>query len=450
MKTRMRKIYRFHLQETGVLTRMLVFPVLLVPCLLAAQPENQLRQRQPYTRQVTAVSRPDLEANQHIIHDTMSRVAVQVVRGDRVEVQNVSMSDFRLKEDENLAIVKSLEEVRSFESRGTVLLDGRRETIEGAVLPEIYFARIKRTPTGTFQPGGPASEPEQVVLQILVDTLPKLQYNVSNGAYEGSFFVTLLEDSKTNLVPKELEEPVKMQFSSVRAEFNPGFTAIQNTNLPSTAVHISDRSNENPVPIRIATTFNPNGYTTYLGKQPVIRIETPTRKMQGYGVQAIPVSISLQAYTGLDSVRVNLVAGKGSVEPDHIFLSSGRPGKVLLKSEGTGQATLTANAHLFTSDERIFNYVFPWMFILFSLVGGFLGALIKHLMKTERKNLPTTLLLGCLTGFIVGILYYVIGIKIFTFEFGQLYFEFAVLGLSFLGALFWDSIYGALAKLVVR
>jgi hypothetical protein len=330
------------------------------------------------------------------------------------------------------------------------MIDGSRSNLEGAVLPEIYFARIKRSPTGTIQPGEPASESDQVILQILVDTLPRLQYNASNGAYEGSFFVTLLEDSKTNLVPKELEEPVKMQFSSVRAEFNPGFTAIHNTNLPSTAVHISDRSNENPVPIRIATTFNPKGYTTYLGKQPVIRIETPTRKMQGYGVQAIPVSISLQAYTGVDSVRVNLVAGKGSVEPDHIFLSSSRPGKVLLKSEGTGQATLTANAHLFTSDERIFNYVFPWMFILFSLIGGFLGALVKHLMKTERNNLPPTLLLGCLTGFIVGILYYVIGIKIFTFEFGQLYFEFAVLGLSFLGALFWDSIYGALAKLVVR
>ncbi|MBE0662699.1 MAG: hypothetical protein IH597_09540 [Bacteroidales bacterium] len=450
MKTMIKEIFPIHFRVSCILARMLAFTALLIPCLLAAQPEHQLRQRQPYTRQATTVSRPDLEANQHIIKDTLSQVTVQVVRGDRVEVQNVSVSDFRLKQDENVAVIKSTDEIKGFESKGTVMIDGSRATLEGAVLPEIYFARIKRPPSETVHPEESPSEPEQVILQILVDTLPKLQYNASNGAYEGSFFVTLLEDSKTNLLPKELEEPVSMQFSSVRAEFNPGFTAIRNTNLPSTIVQISDKSNDNPVPIRIATSFNPQGYTTYLSKQAVVRIETPERNVQGYGVQAIPVSISLLSYTGLDSVRVNLVAGQGSVEPDHIFLSSGRSGKVLLKSEGIGQATLTANAHLFTSDERNFNFVFPWMFILFSVIGGFLGALVKYLMRSEHKNLPPTLLLGCLTGFIVGILYYVIGIKLFTFEFGQLYFEFAVLGLAFLGALFWDSIYGGLSKLVVR
>ncbi len=71
-------------------------------------------------------------------------------------------------------------------------------------------------------------------------------------------------------------------------------------------------------------------------------------------------------------------------------------------------------------------------------------------MKQERGKIFPALLLGCLTGFIVALLYWGLGLNVLNLELDRIYNEFAVMGLAILGALYWQSVYSGLSKLTAR
>lgn len=394
-----------------------------------------------------ARDRPNYSANKHIIEDTVSALRIQVFEENLVREVQQPLSSFQLRDNENIAVFKNRTRPGSFESRGAVVQDGRRENLKGFVLPEIYIARVKQIENVNDHPGDASSLPEQVILQVLVDTMPVLEYNRLNNRYEGIFSVALVDDSRINMTSLELEDPVPLQFSSARAEFVPSNERVDHTNRYNT-IRIEDRSDDNPVPVKIITDFNMEGYITHLAKIPSLRIETPSRPLQGFGVQAIPIRVSLQAYTGSDSVRVNLDTNLGSIETDHVYLKRDRPGTVILKSEGAGYAVVSAKAYGFTPDEREYIFAFPWVFIFVSVIGGFIGALVKHLMKQEKGKIGPAVLLGCLTGFIVALLYWGLGLNVLNLELDRIYNEFAVMGLAILGALYWQSVYSSLGKVI--
>jgi hypothetical protein len=412
--------------------------------LQAAQPQFQapVQQISPAMQ-----NRPNYKDNLHFIEDTTSQLTIQVFEGNRVREETRSLSGFRLKDGEDIAVVWDKAEMREVESKGAVIHEGREIKLQGVALPEIYMARVKST---TFAPAHGAPSTEQALLRVLVDTFPVLAYNERDNNYTGQFYVMLLDDSQEYLVTNELVSPVPFQFSSSLAVFDPQHASIGHTNMPTTSVKITDDSPYNPVPIKIMTSFNPQGYVTYLAKQALIRIETPPRSLQGFGVQAIPITITLHNYLPDDSVRINLVSTLGSISPDHIYVSRDKAAQALLKSEGTGSTTVRANADGFLAEEARFTFIFPWIFILLTLVGGVIGAILKHLLNPKEGKLSLRIVQGFLAGFFVGILYYVVGLNVFSFDFGRVYFEFAVLALAIMGALFWEKIYDGLAKVVAR
>jgi hypothetical protein len=416
-----------------------------------AQPHGQtINQRAAAHLEAAPVTwnRPDYNANRHIIEDTVSAVRIRVFEENQVREVQQPLSTFQLRSNENIAVFENKTQPGSFESKGTVVQDGRQENFKGFVLPEIYIARVKQV-EDTSQPGDVPSLPEQLILQVLVDTMPVLEYNKVSNRYEGIFSIALVDDSRINMTSMQLEEPVPLQFSSARAEFVPSSERVEHTNRYNT-IRIVDRSDNNPVPVKIITDFNMEGYITHLAKMPALKIETPSRALQGYGVQAIPVRLSLQAYTGSDSVMVNLHTNLGSIETGHVYLKRDKPGTVMLKSEGAGHAVVSATAFGFTSDEENYTFVRPWIFIFFSVIGGFTGALVKYLMRQEKGNIAPALLLGCLTGFIVAMLYWGLGLNVLNLELDRIYNEFAVMGLAILGALYWQSVYSGLSKLIVK
>lgn len=410
--------------------------------LQAAQPQFQapVQQISPAMQ-----NRPNYKDNLHFIEDTTAQLTIQVFEGNRVREETRSLSGFRLKDGEDIAVVRDKAEMREVESKGAVIHEGREIKLQGVALPEIYMARVKST---AFTPAHGAPPTEQALLRVLVDTFPVLAYNERDNNYVGQFYVMLLEDSKEHLYTNQLVSPIPFQFSSQLAVFEPQQATIGHTNMPTTGIRITDNSPYNPVPVKIMTSFNPQGYITYLAKQALIRIETPPRSLQGFGVQAIPVTISLHNYLWDDSVRINLVSTLGSINPDHIYVTRDKAAQALLKSEGTGSTTVKASATGFLTEESRFTFVFPWMFILLTLVGGVIGAILKHLLHPEEGKLALRIVQGFLAGFLVGILYYVVGLNVINFDFGRVYYEFAVLALAIIGALFWEQIYDKLAKIV--
>jgi hypothetical protein len=410
----------------------------------ALQPEHQapVQQVAPAVR-----NRPNYRDNLHFIEDTTTQVKIQRIEGNRVIEEARPLSGFQLKEGENIAVISDKAETQKIESKASVVQEGREIKLQGIALPEIYMARVKST---AFAPAHGDPPTEQALLRVLVDTFPVLAYNERDNNYTGQFYVMLLDDSQEYLVTNELVTPVPFQFSSSLAVFEPQQASIGHTNMPTTSVRITDGSPYNPVPVKIMTSFNPQGYITYLAKQALIRIETPPRSLQGFGVQAIPITVTLHNYLPDDSVRINLVSTLGSISPDYIYVSRDKAAQALLQSEGTGSTTVRASAAGFLTEEARFTFIFPWMFILLTLVGGVIGAILKHLLNPREGKLSLRIVQGFLAGFFVGILYYVVGLNVINFDFGRVYYEFAVIALAIIGALFWEQIYDKLAKIVAR
>lgn len=408
----------------------------------AAEPVvTEVPQISPATRYV----RPNLKENLHVIEDTMATVPIRVIENNQVKEINRPVSGFQLSEGQNLAVIMSRPVTEMVESKGSVEAQNQQIKLEGVALPEIYLARTLRRTTA---PGSSGVATEAAVLRVLVDTLPVLRFDPARQYYSGEFQVMLLEDSKQWLTTNQLVEAIPLQFSSSIADFEPAMIAINHTNVPTTTIRIVDHSPQNPVPVKIITRFNPYGYVTHLAKQALLRFDTEPGKIQGMGIQAAPVYISLQNYLGNDSVRVHFVASQGIVDPDTLYLTKDRAGKVLLKSQGTGQAKLTANAPGFMPETIIFRFEMPWMFVLLTLVGGVLGAILKYLMKPEKGKLLPGIAKGFLAGLVVGLLYYLTGFDVLNLNLGREYYEFAVILLALVGALFWEQVYDKLARLV--
>ena len=383
--------------------------------------------QQPYVRNMDVARRTELNYYQA---DT-----IMVLQEGRFQAVVEPLATYKLPPEVNTAMVKGAE-VRQFESKGLYQGKEGMQTLKGRVLDEIYISRIVGTET-------PAS------LELFVDTLDMLYYNPEQDAFEGVVSVVLLDDAQGVLSSRELVEPVYIEVNSgSRARVEPKSIRISHTNLPSTFFTVSDKSPQNLVPVNIKTAFNPKGYLKVMKKQPMLRIETPSKTIQGLGVQAIPVRIQVIGNSG--TVKVNIVTDKGTVEPDNLEITGDQGATVMLRSEGLGPCTFTISAAGFSEEKRMFNFTFPWKFIIFSFIGGLLGALVIYLMKKGKKNIRKVILLGLITGFIVAVLYYVLGIQLFSFKFNQNVNEFAVLGLGFLGALLWDKIYEMLSKSIAK
>lgn len=344
-------------------------------------------------------------------------------------------------------VVQSGEGTIPYEKK--IKLGGEGKHIKGVVLPELYVASIIDTAIPPKVAGNKSLNrglAKTVFFRILIDTIQPLIYNAATNKYVGVLSILLVEDSDSLLLDGKLKDPVPIELSiGANATAVPSIVQIDHVNLPRTIINITDNSQVNPVPIRVITNFNTKGYTTYLIKEKILLIETPSRSLQGFGVQTIPINISLQGYTGNDSVNVTIDVDKGIVNPNKIKLTKNTSGTVSLTSEGIGDVNIKVSAQEFTSGQKQFRFVFPWMFILFALIGGLVGSVIKYLMTKGKKNIFRILALGLLTGIAFAILYYVLGIEVFATKLSRNVNEFAVLGISFLGALFWGNIYNLIS-----
>ncbi|HNW98474.1 MAG TPA: hypothetical protein PKK00_08710 [Bacteroidales bacterium] len=327
-------------------------------------------------------------------------------------------------------VIKSGDKTETFEQKSI-----QNKKLSGLLLPEIYISTIK-------------NGNRQVSFSIFIDTTFSLAYDASANKYTGSFKITLLENTTANTEEKKLKKPVSLDlWVNQNVKVSPEKINIDHINYPPTEIKITDQSSDNPVPIKVITSFNSKGYTVHLNKETILYIETDEQSVQGYGVESIPINISLKNFTGNENIKVTISTDKGIVNPQQLTLSKESPnGSVTLTSAGTSKSTIRISANGFADNTKVFMFVFPWMFIIFSLLGGALGAVVKVLMRRYKKNALKNLVLGLLTGFIFAILYYVLGIEIFDAKLNRNINEFAVLGISFLGALFWGTIYNSIGK----
>ena len=291
--------------------------------------------------------------------------------------------------------------------------------------PEIYVEN----------PGSANNENIRISYQPIITSLKPLVFDHVSDRFLSKLNFLLLSDDQTS---GSISSPMPIELhSDFLDNIQPSQLQIGHLNLPSTSVDISARDVRDSVQIRIVTETNTSGYETYLAVEPALDLFTERKSLQGLGIQEIPVQLSWKGSSSGETRTVTVSSSKGSVTPSTVELSYNQPTVVLLRSEGLGSASITASTAGISSNTLQIAYTFPWLFLLFSIAGGFVGGTAKYFsLKEKPKSFITTTIGSLSIGLLGAVAYFVLGINLLEIEISSTFNEFAVFGISALIAFF--------------
>jgi hypothetical protein len=378
----------------------------------------------------------DEEKYQHLIDENDQPIHL-IKNNAASSIVMVDVNNFTLPKDTNLAVINGGNRIEAYDSR--VKFEGK--TYKGFTLPETYLGRV-------------VDSRKPIAFQVFFTIVEKLRYNKDLKKFTGRLGFILLDDSDENPASHNLKEPVRLElFSSTNLDIEPKQVFVDHTNMPSTEIGLEDISDVKNHSITIRTPFNPSvGYDTIITKVSSIVFETNIASIQGYGFQMIPLQLSIHGYEMEDSVRVSLVASRGIIKPLDLTILPGSQGISHLRSQKTGTATIKAFANDFFPDQILIEYIFPLAVLLSSLIGGTLGGFIKYLRREKKtlKFLFIDIIVGICIGFIVIILQYIAGVKIFSFSISPTLNLATLLTISFIAAFFYEEIIEFLKSLIPK
>jgi len=276
---------------------------------------------------------------------------------------------------------------------------------------------------------------DPIAYRIVFTSLQPLRYNDTLKKFSAKLAFLLMNESGDN---NAHIDPVKIEVNSDEVTFiNPGSFEINHLSIPSSNVElIADNVNDS-ASIKVITVSNPSGYTTYLKVKPSLELSSNRNKMQGLGIQQIPIAVSFSGSKSSDSVSVTFIPEKGTVSPNPLKMRYNETATAYLRSEGMGKSLLTATANSIKSNPLPFTYTFPLPFLLATILGGLAGSFIKQNSKSTRKKITSkVILVGIVTGFIGAAAYYVLGINLLGLSFSAGFNEIAVFAISALFAYF--------------
>ena len=283
--------------------------------------------------------------------------------------------------------------------------------------------------------GGSDSNSDQIIYQPVFTSLRPLMYDHAAEAFTSTLnFLLLSQDESSGNISNPM--PIELH-SDYLDNIQPNQLQIGHLNLPSSSVNISARDARDSVQIRIVTETQTDGYEKYLPVEPALSLFTERQRLQGLGIQEIPLQLSWKGSSSNETRTVNVSSSQGTVTPTTVELAYNRPTVVMLRSEGLGSANLTASTSGIRSNTVQITYTFPWLFLLFSVAGGFLGGTAKYFtLKDKPKSFLSSTIGSLSIGLLGAVAYFVLGINLLSLEVSSTFNEFAVFGISALIAFF--------------
>jgi hypothetical protein len=275
---------------------------------------------------------------------------------------------------------------------------------------------------------------EVITYRVLFTMKQFLSYDANSNSFTAKIGFLLMSDSDNTA---SVKEPVKVEVRSDEAKsIAPAKLAIDHLSIPSTDVDVVAENVTDSISVRVGTVSNPEGYVTFLKVKPVLEISANRKGLQGLGIEETEIDVRLKGYNSADSVKVVFNPGKGTITPSSVFVKYNEPATVMLRSQGLGDSKITASTSNLNSNSLVFEFNFPWYFLLASLIGGLSGGFVKFLSSDKKKeSLQKIVIGGVLTGLIVAAAYYGLGISLIGIKISALVNEIAVFALSALGAI---------------
>ena len=359
------------------------------------------------------------------------RLQLNVLQRDTSNLELLDNVDFR-----NLQLQPRQKTVVNLDRDISRVDEGTFSQVNPELLASFNTQEIFSFPELHVENRGVADEVSgNIIYQPVITSLSPLVYNHVSDLFTSTLnFLLLSQDQSAG----DISNPMQLELHSDNIKsIDPNQLEIGHLNLPSTSVNISASGVRDSVQIRIVTEANADGYETYLKLEPALNLFTERRRLQGLGIQQIPLQVNWKGSSSTESRIVNISSSQGTVTPTSVELSYNQPAIVYLRSEGLGNVSLTATSSDAQSNTLQISFIFPWFFLLFSVAGGFLGGTAKYFTLKEK---PTTFLattIGSLSiGLIGALAYFVLGINLLNIEFSSTFNEFAVFGISALIAFF--------------
>ena len=355
-----------------------------------------------------------------------STVKIQTLEGQRIQNTDTSVVN-------NIQLPANKKNIIKYENKIAVLDGASMQKFRDASKTNTTNEEIKVIPELHVEADNGQADP--IAYRIVFTSLQPLRYNDTLKKFSAKLAFLLMNESGDN---NAHIDPVKIEVNSDEVTFiNPGSFEINHLSIPSSNVElIADNVNDS-ASIKVITVSNPSGYTTYLKVKPSLELSSNRNKMQGLGIQQIPIAVSFSGSKSSDSVSVTFIPEKGTVSPNPLKMRYNETATAYLRSEGMGKSLLTATANSIKSNPLPFTYTFPLPFLLATILGGLAGSFIKQNSKSTRKKITSkVILVGIVTGFIGAAAYYVLGINLLGLSFSAGFNEIAVFVISALFAYF--------------
>lgn len=288
----------------------------------------------------------------------------------------------------------------------------------------------------------PLSGQGEVTTYRIIFTLQQpFTYAATVNKYIAKLAFLLISESGDN---DAAIQPVKIEVRSNEiSSVNPESFEIKHLSLPSSSVQLEADRLTDSVAINVFTASNTSGYSTFLKVKPRLEISTGSKTLQGLGVDEMPITVRFIGSNSPDSVLLNFNTEKGKLTPMSRYIQFNKPATVLLRTGGTGNCKIVALGNSYESNELLLKFIFPWYFLLASLLGGLAGTAIKPEEKSGKRFTGKKFIVGIITGIIGAAAYYFLGINLLGLNLQGPLTEIAVFAVSALFAYFGIKITGA-------
>lgn len=243
----------------------------------------------------------------------------------------------------------------------------------------------------------------------------QLRYDATTEYFRGGFSIGL-EDSVRRTEQRKLTGGFHFQFGGSDVDsVTPGGLDIDHTNLPLTAVTVLARNPADSVQLSIITAADVRGTTVWLRAVPALAFGRLHPAAQGFGLERIPILVSVLGTRRKTPMQVTITADHGSVAPQVITLGTGKDTTVVWTTGSVGTATIQATADAIGADavSATVNFAIPIIFLLAAILGGAAGAALKLLQGGDQgKSLGRVMVTGILAGVLAAGIYCAINVSI--------------------------------------
>ena len=329
--------------------------------------------------------------------DGQSRVETAAAHGERtLEQQAAVLPRPRIPPD----VVRALDEARvaqllRVDGRNTVALTSAAEFRTGETYGVSIDDTLRIVQNSTFFSGDSfgavyaiperyftaldEGEPEPAAPEF---SSTPFRYDAVDGVFRGSVGIVLVGEPSA----PSLSNPVMVQVSAGVDHVDPDEVLIQHTNLPITRVELRDANPVDSVSVRVLTSSNLAGYPTRIPVEAALVIEGGSRQLQGWGVGTTRFAVLVRGTSRAPPTDVAVsLDGDGSVSPERFSIAPGSTQIVHVRSDGLSGARVTLSSSYAPASVAL-DYHVPLRFLLFALVGGLVGALLRVLRIDDARN----------------------------------------------------------------